>query len=246
MNKNLILTICIEDKNYFVNDFYKICGQYTIPLMKQYAESIKADFIIITESDCIHPQNNKFKINDYLEKYDRVLYLDSDIVVKPGSPNIFDEVPEEMFGALNYGYPEKGKELMNQFLLLSSLKEIKVNENLLINSGVMILSKIHKDLIKKPDKEILVKDGRTTFKDQLYINYLLQKNDIKVHFLEERWNFRYPYKNEKRLKKALNKNFYFIHFNSRSSMYKKNEKLLVQEFIEKINKKLLIKRKKNK
>jgi lipopolysaccharide biosynthesis glycosyltransferase len=243
--KNLVITICIEDnKSANVNDFYKICGQYTIPLMKQYAESIKADFIIITESDCKYFTCNKYKIKNYLEKYDRVLYLDSDIIVKPNSPNIFDEVPEEMFGALDFG---KSTE-KNKFLMLKYLEEAQVfvdnkefcqkllnsyNGKGMINAGVLVVSKCHQNCFKKPKKEIAIKDGAALFKDQIWQNYLILKNEAPVYFLDEKWNFRYPYKNNMRLRKALTKGVFFVHFNGKD-FRRMDSKLRIEEFVKRI------------
>jgi len=100
---NAIFSIC-------VGNFYKDICQITYPTIKDYANKINADFLIITETDLKYPHYAKFEIKSLLDKYDRVLYLDSDILINPNSPDIFNIVSEDKIGMLDesvLGYHNK-------------------------------------------------------------------------------------------------------------------------------------------
>ena len=82
----------------------------THPIMKAYAAACGADFIELTEdSDCnVGHGRYHYKImqvGDLLEKYDRVLNLDSDILINHNCPNLFDVVPVNCIGGI---YEDKG------------------------------------------------------------------------------------------------------------------------------------------
>jgi len=66
---------------------------------KAYAERIGADYILDTEQTIFKgrysPHVQKLRAYDMLEKeYDRILYLGSDVLVKPDAPDIFKTFPD--------------------------------------------------------------------------------------------------------------------------------------------------------
>ena len=91
---NLILTIA-------VGDAYQRMSALTHPAIKKYAEKIGADFQCITESDCSTPHWAKFEIYNLLNKYERILYIDTDILVREDTPNLFEIVPQNELGMFN-------------------------------------------------------------------------------------------------------------------------------------------------
>ena len=75
--KHLVLTIAVGEK-------YKQVADITHESIKQYANKINAEFLCIDEdykSDSTDKSNtshwNKFQINTLLDKYDRILYIDT-------------------------------------------------------------------------------------------------------------------------------------------------------------------------
>lgn len=74
-------------------------------LMKSYAVSCDADCEVITTptDSTANPCFGKYKLKDYFSVYERILYLDIDILVRSDSPNLFDIVPLGHFAALNEG-----------------------------------------------------------------------------------------------------------------------------------------------
>lgn len=55
-----------------------------------YANRCGADYIELTGDKAPEwPMSNKYRLKQVIEKYERTLYLDCDVVVKPDAPNIF-------------------------------------------------------------------------------------------------------------------------------------------------------------
>ena len=97
-NENLVLTIS-------VGDHYKKVASLSEPLMKNYAKKIKADFLNITEDtpEYITQKWLKFNIHNLLHTYKRILYVDTDILIREDAPNLFEVVPENKLGMFNEG-----------------------------------------------------------------------------------------------------------------------------------------------
>jgi len=71
---------------------------YSTRSVKQYAEKINVDYRLITKSkiNWIHPTFERFDLffnEEWWEKYDHILYLDTDVIVWPTSPNVFEQYP---------------------------------------------------------------------------------------------------------------------------------------------------------
>lgn len=73
------------------------------PLMKAYANRINADFHVITQRKWpdVHIFFEKHQICEIVKAYDRTLYVDTDIMIRDDSPNIFNLVPVGKIGAFN-------------------------------------------------------------------------------------------------------------------------------------------------
>ncbi len=74
------------------------------PIIKKFAHQWGANFLSLDHvADC--NGNGKFhfrimKCYDLYEEYDRILSLDSDILISPKCPNLFDLIPEECIGTV--------------------------------------------------------------------------------------------------------------------------------------------------
>lgn len=243
--KRLILTICIRNdltsgKNK--GDIYEQYAKYTLPLMEFYAKKTKSDFLVIDKPDCVFHTCNKFKIGEFLDKdYDRVLYLDADVVVKPNSPNIFETYPSDRFcifktevkwNSKMRRYMEEGKNFLSEDL--ESYERIKSylekNKYYAKNAGVILASKKFKHCFQRPIQEIKVGVHR----DQLWQNYLLIKYNIDTLDLGDEWNFRRPFKKIDRIELAYSSKKYFIHFTERSCLNGHQSKNHIKEFVKKI------------
>lgn len=69
----------------------------TKPRMADYAKKIGADLVEIPAAHGKH-------MLGVFDKYERVIYLEPDVLVHPEAPNLFDVVPERELGMLNESY----------------------------------------------------------------------------------------------------------------------------------------------
>lgn len=168
---NIIITICIGD------DCEKI-SKLTHPLMEAYAERIGADFLKITETSCSTPHWEKFiAIHALLNKYKRILYLDTDLIIRKDCPNLFDLVPEHKLGAFNEAPFTDGR----AYALTKASEDYKVRlknwNGKYYNTGVLVVSRSHKYLFVKPEKEI------SCFYEQSYLNLIFANENVSMYDL---------------------------------------------------------------
>jgi len=128
-------------------------SKHTFPFMEQYAKNINADFIIIKSlTDAI-----------IFDKYDRVCILAPHVLVRPESPNIFDEVPEDELG------------IFNEAAFNSEAKQEKF-----YNAGVIVYSKIHKEAFNAIDLGLI--------RNKQYLGTTLTEMKLKIHELDYKFN----------------------------------------------------------
>lgn len=175
MNKNLVLTICTGEK-------YQKLAELTHPTLKSYAEKINADFLVIDKSNKTSSHWEKFQIYDLLTKYERILFIDTDIIVRADSPNLFDIVPKDSLGMFDEApfTPER------QYSLMEACKDYNIKlpqwNGKYYNTGVMVISRIHREVFNHPGKEIF------NFYEQGYLNAIIHKLEIKTFILPYQFN----------------------------------------------------------
>ena len=175
--KNLVLTITIGDD-------YKKISKITHPTIKKYAKKIKADFLCIdsVKISKTTPHWEKFQIFDLLNHYERIIYLDTDLIVRSDCPNLFEIVPDYALGMFNEArFTDRSKEMMID-ICKSYDKKIPGWNGKYYNSGVIVLSKQHKELFKKPDLEIF------NFYEQSYLNMIIAEKTVIMHDLHYSFN----------------------------------------------------------
>lgn len=173
---NLILTITI-------GDYYKKISNYTLPFIEKYAEKIDADFINISEHNkyYITQKWNKFHIHELLNKYKRIIYLDIDLIIREDCPNLFDIVPENKLGMFNEGKYTPRFEFLEQASEYYG-EPLKKWNGKFYNSGVMVISRIHKQLFKIPKGIDFVET------DQPYINLRILNDGVDMFDLDYKFN----------------------------------------------------------
>ena len=79
-------------------------AKYTLPTIKQYSKNIGSDYYEINDTNRRYPNYRptyeKYQMEYMLDEYDRIVWIDCDVIVNPKSPNIFDDVPYEKMSAL--------------------------------------------------------------------------------------------------------------------------------------------------
>lgn len=130
----------------------------TGPVMERYAARVGADFDAITGGGNGYPLWDKFKAADYLDRYDRVLFLDADVVLAPDTPDVFDIVPEGRLG-LRDDWPylvaadaEGARTWMYREteVIRRASGRPGTQPNTCYNTGVLVFDRVHRHLFTPP------------------------------------------------------------------------------------------------
>ena len=186
--KNAIFTITTGE------GFQKI-AQYTHPIMRGYANRIDAEVYVVSKARYNHCHFDKFRIYELLDRFDRILYMDSDILIHPDCPNLFEMVPPDKFGIFDEGAPSTEEERKTQQAAIEKASqeyEIPLPERRdFYNAGLMVVSQCHKELFKAPEKIVFMEYG-----DQPLLNLRLLHSEHEVHDIGYKFN-RMPYMDSK-------------------------------------------------
>jgi len=164
------------------------------PIFTQYAHRIGADFVILDETlNCPEAgtgigngvyQYRIMKHYDLHEEYDRILHLDSDMLLSPECPNLFDVVPYDKIGTI---FEDKGTRKSQRIQCIMNSQhqfgDIGWREGY-INTGVFVTSKCHRDIYKKINGEYFTEWGT----DDIHIGYLINKLKYEIEELPYQFN----------------------------------------------------------
>lgn len=190
MNSNLIITL------FQSSPLYDRLALITHELMKKYAKKINADFQIVEGlGNHTHLMYRKLDFNNFLSDYDRVLYIDTDVIIRSNADNIFDEVPYESLGMYDESFPcmnpcfPKYIHEYNKYLKLSDLPTYDINkwDGRYFNAGVMVFSKHHLNC-GIFDQPIIELTQEHLFREQSYFNMRIQQCNVVMHDLTLKWN----------------------------------------------------------
>ena len=156
-------------------------SEKTHPIIKKYAEKCGADFSILEcKSECnVGYGKSHFRImalKELLDEYDRILCLDSDIVIRSECPDLFGVVPYESIGTI---YEDKGTRQDDRHNRIKLAQEQFGNigwKEGYINTGVFLVSKPHKDIFNKINGEFYTGSGF----DDVHLGYNINKNNHPV------------------------------------------------------------------
>ncbi|QLE87519.1 glycosyltransferase family 8 protein [Shewanella sp. Scap07] len=191
--KKVIFTLAIGD-----NPMY----QAAIESFKEYGNKVGADVIV---SDQLHYKlyvNNKrfdaspawsekLYMKELLKDYDRVLYLDADMLVTPWAENIFEKYPDQdtvyMFNEGAYIDRSSQAEQIN--LVLGDVEwPIENDKMVYFNSGMILTSKNAKLFDNASQEEMQAICNEVKFYDQTYINYLIRRDKLKNASVDKAFN----------------------------------------------------------
>jgi lipopolysaccharide biosynthesis glycosyltransferase len=201
--RHAIVTLCIGETA-------AKCAAISHPAIQAYAVRIGADFHVITERRWpdLHIHFEKFQMYDLVMGYERTLYLDSDVIVAPDAPNIFDVAPEGQLAFMNERehFPDYSDFYENRVSVMREhVKRLGpgwVWPNSYFNAGVFLIEPRFAWILKdKPDWQ---PDG-----DQIYLNTLIVDNDLPVFRLPLAFNYM-PFHLGGDLEKAY-AGVYFVH-----------------------------------
>ena len=130
------------------------------------------------------PHYQKLELGKLLEEYDRVLYLDTDVLVRDDAPDLFQLVPADKLGMLDESEYVDRKNLIIQYMLALNY-DAKNWDGKYYNTGVMVLSPQHRSLFEQPALE------NEHFYEQTHLNHMISMSRTSVHPLPYRFNRMY-------------------------------------------------------
>ncbi len=166
-----------------IGDYYQRILKLTYPFIKNYADKIGVDLIIHDKFDksFITQKWQKFRIYNLLNKYDRILYLDCDVIIRDDCPDIFEIVPSDKLGMFNEGKYAPRLEYIRDASKAYGIELTKWNKKF-YNSGVMVISRMHKQLFRLPVHTDTIET------DQPYINLKISTDKVDMFDLSYKFN----------------------------------------------------------
>ena len=177
--KTLVLTVVIGDEAEHL-------AAVTIPGKEAYARRIGADFRIIREkTGDWNPSWEKLQLYHFLgREYDRAIYLDNDCLVRPDCPDLFGIVPESAFGAFDEGRCFNRTGAMDRGFQDYGCPRLRKHWNeCYFNSGVMVVSRRHRQLFAEPAVR------HDNFIEQTFLNVGLVHHHLNVYDIGHEFNF---------------------------------------------------------
>ena len=157
------------------------------PSMRAYAERIGCDFIAITGDapDKVSAHSRKLEIANHLMTYDRIIYVDGDVMINKNCPDLFAEVPPDKIGATVEEEPffrERSRFLRDACKLYDvTIDEEQLSHERWFNSGVMVVSRCHAPMFGVAEG---VKIQRCNgFVDQAFLNAMRIRCGVSLHDL---------------------------------------------------------------
>ncbi|MBR8826570.1 MAG: hypothetical protein DSM107014_01475 [Gomphosphaeria aponina SAG 52.96 = DSM 107014] len=199
MSKQAVITLAVGYQEFW---------QRTHAIMQDYSTRIGADLIKITSIDqettiASGYKLAKFKIYDLLCVYDRIIYLDGDIVIHPQCPNLFDLVPENKLGVVCERQPYFNREEVFQLACEFYGAKYQGNSEQWFNTGMMVISRQHQHMFKIPAKikEFRARNGdgslapeRFTWLDMPLLNCSGILHNVEIQDLGFQFNYLQPLK----------------------------------------------------
>lgn len=188
MSRRALVTLAIGDT-------FQEMGRSTHPLFKRYADKCHADFVVLDQPKLAHKLGlmtyEKFQVFELLDgRYDQILFVDTDIVVLPTAPSVYELCPADVFAAAN-----EEKYSLSAFHKRETQAQLGAITwaNPYFNSGVMLFGPSHRHIFS-PDNPLLLKwvngeaNADHVMSDQPILNYLVNASSTKFLDLGPEFN----------------------------------------------------------
>lgn len=149
-----IVTVAYGD---YGRELFKVSG----PLMQAYADRLDADLVVLDWAG--HPEwpmSSKYGIYSALKTYDRIIYVDADVMIPGGALDLFKLTPSGKVGVYDESQLLKevygdGCTVFPEYRWLCKQQDIEHrNTDWYVNAGVMCLGAEHAMLLEVPSKPI--------------------------------------------------------------------------------------------
>lgn len=131
-------------------------GQCSLPPMSKYADRCGADLVVLKEDHCpAWPIANKFQVEHVVSQYDRTLFVDVDVWIKPNAPNAFEVMPSGLWMHDDTAYLRRAQWLEQEAKEISEGQEMPKPEKVRCwNSGVVMCDREHAAIWSAPKHPI--------------------------------------------------------------------------------------------
>jgi len=200
--KNLVIQYYIDTNKYSAPTFNNLkpspIEQYSSYSFKKYCDKYSIDYLKITEPKLgfKHPTWERFDLwcdRSWWDKYDQILYVDSDVIALPHSPNIFDEYPtinDQLKSAFYPKFRSASAESLKHNQRINPLAENipgDVISKRFVQPGVLMLNKIStKLMLPWIEKYKEVTDDRID--DGMYLNYCIVESKVPLLDMDRKFN----------------------------------------------------------
>ena len=181
--KNVIVQIFMDKKGWEEENRLDAQSEQVLflsnVLVKNYAKKINSDYKLITKPiiNFKHPTWERFQLFDdqWINNYDNILYLDTDVFTWPEAPNIFELLDNTAFNIVKH------------------CNNKTYNGHPMFNAGVFAINKScaieMRKFIKKENwlKRFVIDP---TWEDSKELNTISQTANIKSNWLESKWNMK--------------------------------------------------------
>ena len=151
-----------------------------------YASKTGADYHVIA-ADSDHPLVNKFRLSQYLDFYEKILFFDADVIVDPKTPSLFDYITVDQVALFDEAdivpLDESQKRLYSE--IAGSQKIEGVTVDTFYNSGVILAGKNCKKALEPPSNPL----PDNHFSEQCLINLNIRRNKIQVRLLPRQFHW---------------------------------------------------------
>lgn len=180
-NKKIIVTR--SDENI------KEITDITHPIIKEYAKKVDADFYILSNpSPCktgLDPHHYRiFECKELLQEFDRILCLDSDMLLLPSCPDIFKTVPESCIGVV---FEDIGSRLNARREMISKVQSLWGGVGWTsgyINTGCIVISKQHENIFETHNGMYWEESGV----DDIHLGYKIHEKNHQIYELPFQFN----------------------------------------------------------
>ncbi len=162
----------------------------THDILKDYAKQWDCDFVILGDEieDTGDYEKNHYRILEvekYFDTYERILVIDSDIIIMPGTPNPFELVDWRYIGSI---FEDKGSREVARRQTIQDIQQQFGGVGWVdgyINTGFFICSRKHRTIFRKiNDRHLWTGFGY----DDALIGYNIRLLGFHVQELEYKWN----------------------------------------------------------
>lgn len=160
----------------------------THPLIEQYARRVGADFLPLSHATPFQGDGKWhyriFALNALLMSYDRIVHFDSDMVINPWCPNIFETVPETHVGTI---FEDVGSRQASRRMYIGDVQRQWGNVGWTagyINTGVFVVSRCHRNIFCTNAGQVWNGFGY----DDVHLGYMIHKFGHPVYELPFQWN----------------------------------------------------------